>query len=121
MIDDVLLQWQKMSGLTDKHKQVNALLTAVFISRRDMPRDECLVETVDLLELQRVSPAWPDSGQFYLKRRFASAVNPETQERTAIPSLFKFCDALPEKVDSIMASEESLPTEELVELVKTCL
>ncbi len=118
MIDDVLLQWHKMSGLTDKHKQVNALLTAAFILRWDMPRDECLIEAVELVDLQRKSSAWPDSGAYLLKQRFATAAKADGTDRMSFPRWFPICDRTAGFVDIILTSEEPLTGEALVNLLE---
>ena len=51
VIKDVLKNWQKMDGSTDKVKRINAFLTYTFISGR-APSDECVsyAEKIALLK-----------------------------------------------------------------------
>jgi hypothetical protein len=43
-------KWQDMDGNTNIEKQINSYLTCIFISKHNIPSDECLSETKAILE-----------------------------------------------------------------------
>ena len=95
MVDDVLVNWEAMEGPTWLHKQVNALLTAMFIVRHDVPADECLSEATVALGLQGMVEAgeWELRVLWFLKERFATFSRADDREdKKVFPHFEALCD-----------------------------
>ena len=94
MVDDVLVNWEEMEGKDWLHKQVNALLTAMFTLRHDVPADECLSEATVALGLQGMVEAgeWELRVLWFLKERFAHVSKADGTERKIVPSFEAMCD-----------------------------
>ena len=50
IIEDAL-DWEKMDGDTELEKKVNSYLTCRFITQKSVPKDECLQEAKEVIEL----------------------------------------------------------------------
>jgi len=118
MVDDVLVHWDQMTGKTDLHKQVNALLTAMMILRHDVPADECESEAAVVLGFQGMVAAgeWEMRVLWFLKERFAVFKSADggkehKSERfarlcdTAAPLIFRLCEHIgPMDLEKLLAN-----------------
>lgn len=105
MVEDVLLQWEEMEGATWRHRQVNAVLTALFIDFHNVPADECHSEAVVVLGLQGIVAAgeWERRVLWFLKERFAAGRDDKGKPVT-FPEMEPACEAAARMVDALCES-----------------
>ena len=44
-------KWDEMAGANDLEKAINSYLTQMFVTRKNVPADECLKETKEILRI----------------------------------------------------------------------
>jgi len=108
MVEDVLVEWEKMKGPTFTHQQLNAALTAHFIFRTHAPNDECLSEASVILGMAGIVEAgeWDRRVLWFLKQRFARGKAASTGERVDFPEMEPACEAALKFVKVIVEADD---------------
>lgn len=119
MVGDVLLEWEKMTGKTTVHKQINALLTAIHIGRHNYPADECEHEAGVILGLQGLVEAgeWDLRVLWFLKERFATARGADGK-RVTHPEEEPACEVSAKIIEYVIEHYGAVPEHTLVDLVE---
>jgi hypothetical protein len=83
MVKDCVRNWAEMAGSDDLEKQANAMLTTLFISRHDIPDDECLTEARRLRQIwdQADPSSWHTEATRYLSQQFGTPEDPTPPKR----------------------------------------
>jgi Ni,Fe-hydrogenase maturation factor len=54
-VKNVIKDWKEMDGDTLLEKKINAYITASWVWSKDVPSDECIKITRDILKMKKVS------------------------------------------------------------------
>ena len=123
LVEDVLVGWEDMAGKTTVHKQINALLTAIHIGRKNMPADECEDEAGVVLGMQGLVEAgeWDLRVLWFLKERFATAREAGGGKKTTLPEREPACEVSMPLIEYVIEHYGPVPEHTLIDLVEAAM